>query len=423
MDGGMHLLRASASARLRGVERRLSAPDVFRRRRSELRRRVVAVAAAVVLVLMAWALALPGAAWPLVPQRTETIRPVDLRPVRGTALAVAGDRLKVWSADAGTALQVRQGLRIDAASLEVLRYRAAGFPATLELVFVWRRADAPDVLHSVTLPPPGRGTRSFRLTEQPAWRGTVIELGLAQFPVPLLVDEAHPFQPFEIAALRLESASLTNAVRTFADQLFAPRPWTQRSINSLGRELGHGECMAILALVAPLLALAVWRVLSGPAFRRGNARRVASRVLIAAGALGWVISDVAWHAQLLHQNALTVAARSHGGDASADAASARSAMSAQAWLARYRPGAKIAVLASSSFLRTRLAYHLRPADVSPEHGARFLTGDAPAGAILAVHDSLAVSFDDGVLRWPEGRLDGLRDLGRHGSLRLFEMRH
>jgi hypothetical protein len=416
MDRGIRFLRTPAVARHHGW-RYVAWPAGASVLASTVRRFAGSVTAGIFVVLLAWAVALPGPVWPVLPAHVETIRPVELQARRGTALAMDGGTLKVWSADAGSALQVRDALGLDAQTLDVLRYGATGFPSTLELVLVWRRADAPGTVHSVTLPAPGNGTRAFELSQSPEWRGTIVEIGLAQFPVPLLADAASAFRPFEIDTLRLESASLASGARAFVDQLSAWRPWTQRSINSLGRELGHGEGMTLVTLVVPLLAFAVWLYACRPAFAR---RRAAAHVLAGACALTWLVADGAWHLQLLRHNDLARATAATGGVA--DAPLAASAASVREWLSRHRRDAKVAVLASSSFLRTRLAYHLRPADVSPEHGSLFLTGDAPGRAILLVHDSLQTSFRDGVLSWPDGELAGVRELGNHGPLRLFETR-
>lgn len=371
----------------------------------------------VLLAVLAWAIALPGPAWPIFPGHAETFRPSEMRAVSGTAVAAAENRLKVWSANAGNALQVHANLSLDAARSSVLRYAARDFPATMELVFVWRRADSPDAVHSVTLAPPGLGTRAFDLSSSPEWRGRITEIGLAQFPVPLQVDAARAFRPFEIAALRIETPALSNGVRLFVDHLFAPRPWTQQSINSLGRELGHRTAPALLPLIVAMAVLVTWRwALRGMARPSSDAMRA----VVAASAFVWLVGDGAWQVQLSNQNALSRATGGYGGVA--DAPLAASAAKAREWLARYRADAKVAVVASSSFLRTRVAYHLRPADVSAEHALGFANDGMPTGAVLIVHESADVLFGSDVIEWPEGRLEGVRSLGTFGTLRLFERR-
>ncbi|HSS05994.1 MAG TPA: hypothetical protein VLK83_02510, partial [Rhodanobacteraceae bacterium] len=84
---------------------------------------------------------------------------------------------------------------IDADALPILRYRWQDFPRTLELSFVFRRADQPDDVHTVTLPPAGAYPGYFDLSDVPEWRGRIIEVGFAEFPTAQLVPADIAFRP------------------------------------------------------------------------------------------------------------------------------------------------------------------------------------------------------------------------------------
>jgi hypothetical protein len=69
----------------------------------------------------------------------------------------------------------------------VLRYRWQDFPRTLELSFLFRRADDPDDVQTITLPPAGAYPGYFDLGDVPEWHGRIIEIGFAEFPTAQLV--------------------------------------------------------------------------------------------------------------------------------------------------------------------------------------------------------------------------------------------
>ena len=98
---------------------------------------------AALLAVLAFIIALPGPILPLMPVRVDNIEPAAMSPVYGKAVPDSDGSLFVTGTDRDTALQVKNTLSIDASALSVLRYRARGFPATLELALSWRRADDP----------------------------------------------------------------------------------------------------------------------------------------------------------------------------------------------------------------------------------------------------------------------------------------
>lgn len=373
---------------------------------------------AMLIAILAFMLALPGPVLPPWPESTHDIEPAGLQPVYGKVQPEPDGSLFVTGTERDTALQVKQGLRVNAESLSVLRYSANDFPATLELALTWRRADEPLETHIATLPAPGTGSRAFALSGFPEWKGTIIELGLAQFPVPHHVPDGRGFQPFHLEALRLESPALANGIALFFDALIEPRPWTHHSINSLGRELdsGYGK-PPIAALLAGLAAFAIcWWFLIGrqtskPAFR--------CMPVVAAAALAWLLLDMGWQARLSAQNRLTMASTADGMRGDKDLVDASDRL--RDWLARHRPKAKILVLASAAYTAHRLVYLLLPLDVAVATGAlRAGAKQPPARTLLVVYAPLLTTRDGHELRWPEIGMRNLMDLAQLGPLRIYE---
>jgi hypothetical protein len=381
--------------------------------------RARALVAALAAALLTWLLALPGPAWPWLPADVQDLDPGAMTAVYGQAGPAADGSLFVTGTHRDTALQVLPGLALDAGRLKVLRYSARDFPATLELALTWRRADDPLHSHIATLPAPGQGVRSFDLGQLPDWHGTVIELGLGQFPVPHLVQEDRGFKQFHLELLRLESPTLGSGLALLGDNLTAPRPWTHSSINSLGRELRADDSTPALAMVLALAVfVAVWLLLGR---RRGeHAGRLLMPVAVAVLAV-WLLIDLSWQRQLSAQNRLTRAAAQDG--ARADAGLVAVAAQLSGWLSEHRPDSKIVVLAVTPFAGFRLAYHLLPLDVAAGTGV-LLPGGArpPAGTVLAVYAPMLPSRAGQELRWPELAIAELGELAQLGPVRLYEFR-
>ncbi len=381
--------------------------------------RARALVVAAVGAVLVWLVALPGPAWPLLPDYAEDLDPGAMTAVYGQAGPAADGSLFVTGTYRDTALQVLPGLKLDADRLRVLRYSARDFPATLELAITWRLDDDPLQSHIATLPAPGDGVRSFDLGRLPQWRGTVIELGLGQFPVPHLVQEDRGFKQFHLQSLRLESPALGNGLAQLGDTLTAPRPWTHSSINSLGRELRADDGAPALAMVLALAVfVAIWLVLGR---RRGDhVGRLLMPVAVAVLAV-WLLIDLSWQRQLSAQNRLTREAAEDG--ARADAGLVAVAGELSHWLQQHRPDSKVVVLAVTPFAGFRLAYHLLPLDVAAGTGVLLPGGGRPpAGTVLAVYAPMLPSRAGQELRWPELAIAELEELAQLGPVRLYEFR-
>lgn len=262
---------------------------------------VVAVAASWLLLVL-WA---AGAGWrtPPAPQMTRELAGREFQPVFGAAAAEDG-RLRVTAAaEDHSALQSTALANVVGEELPILRYRFEDFPRTLELTLVFRTAEQPDDVQTIALPWPGTGESSFDLSRVEAWRGTIIELGFAEFATAQLISPERGFAPFTLISARLESDSWSGRVRTLLTGWSLHTPWQLISVSAIGpSEIGDSSPHAprlplVLALALGLAAVCARFVLGIPGRRLG-------RGLLVAAALAWVAADAAWLRSLAYKRSV-----------------------------------------------------------------------------------------------------------------------
>ena len=354
------------------------------------------VAALIVLLCMLW-MALLG--WAAQAPMNAAFQPAarmryagnDFRVVMGAAVE-NGKRLSISAV--GTehmALQsVRPAAPLDAASFPVLRYRWQDFPRTLELSFVFRRADEPDDVHTITLPPAGAHPAYFDLSSTKDWRGEIIEAGFAEFPTAQLVPADIAFRPFVLAEAELWSPSWRGSLGALGTDWSAYRPWALMSVSALGPDapwphkptpvlvLSIG-LVGTLAIAAALLARSwTWLGLT----------------LCAAIAGGWLALDLRWLGEFADRHVLTreLYAGKPWRERAAiepDTALVAAAARVRDVLTRVPPATHVVVAASAPYDVLRLVYHLLPANVAP---MTTLAGDR--GHARAMQPALLVVYDD-----------------------------
>jgi hypothetical protein len=249
-------------------------------------------------LLASWALLLLWAArvdWhsPFSPAEQREFPGDDFSAVFGTGSADA-DKLHIDSPGADfTSLQSLRPSDIDAEKFTTLRYRFADFPRTLELSLVFRTAENPEDV-AVSLPWPGDATRTFDLSQVPEWRGRIVELGFAQFPIAQQVPPAQGFKPFEIVEAGLWSRSWRGDFAALATDWFGAWPWTQRSVHALGRDTDTPRARSLVWCVALAAGIAlVWLAL---VFGRRDPRFVMAGLAVMAFA--WLSLDAVWQSGL-----------------------------------------------------------------------------------------------------------------------------
>lgn len=390
------------------------------------------VAALIVLLCMLW-MALLG--WAAQAPMNAAFQPAarmryagnDFRVVMGAAVE-NGKRLSISAV--GTehmALQsVRPAAPLDAASFPVLRYRWQDFPRTLELSFVFRRADEPDDVHTITLPPAGSHPAYFDLSSTKEWRGEIIEAGFAEFPTAQLVPADIAFRPFLLVEAELWSPSWRGSLGALGTDWSAYRPWALMSVSALGPDapwphkptpvlvLSIG-LVGTLAIAAALLARSwTWLGLT----------------LCAAIAGGWLALDLRWLGEFADRHVLTreLYAGKPWRERAAiepDTALVAAAARVRDVLTRVPPATHVVVAASAPYDVLRLVYHLLPANVAP---MTTLAGDrsharAMQPALLVVYDDPDWVFDADAKRVAYADAAYAADLlFEDANLRIFRLR-
>ncbi len=202
-----------------------------------------------------------------------------------------------------SALQSTALANVAGEELPILRYRFENFPRTLELTLVFRTAEQPDDVQTIALPWPGSGEASFDLSRIEAWRGTIVELGFAQFATAQLVAPERGFAPFTLVSVGLESDSWAGRIRALLTGWSLLTPWQLISVSAVGpSEVGDSSPHAprlplVLALALGLAA--VWaRLVLG-----WSGRRLGGGLLVVA-ALAWVVADAAWLRSLAYKRSV-----------------------------------------------------------------------------------------------------------------------
>ncbi|MDR2012428.1 MAG: hypothetical protein LBQ20_05185 [Rhodanobacter sp.] len=326
---------------------------------------------------------------PFFPEHSQRIDGDDFSPVFGSGNAGNGGYLRVVSAAKdNSALQSIKHVDMRAADLPILRYRFAAFPRTLELHLVFRTTEHPDDVQSISLPWPGSDVSTFDLSRVGEWKGHIIELGFAEFPTALNVPPGSGFKPFDIVAAELWSPSWCGRFAALTTEWFAVWPWSQRSMNALGREtdIQPVHSLVLVTLLAALIAIIGLAVLPG---LRGARLHMAA---IACVAIAWFALDLRWQSGLVHRLAiarglysgLAWSASMHlVGDADIDDAATRLRNALRDEPVQTR----VLVEAGSRYRLSRMIWHLLPLNVGEFGFARPFSTVLPEGCVIAFLDN------------------------------------
>jgi len=379
---------------------------------------------AVVLVLLGWASgASPGS--PFEPAQRLRRAGADFRIVMGAGLE-SGRRLAIGAVGAERmALQSHVLAQpLDAARFPVLRYRWDNFPRTLELSFVFRRADHPDDVQTVSLPPAGAHPGYFDLRDVPAWRGAISEIGFAEFPTAQLVPTDIAFRPFALSEVELWSPSWRGSLGALLTDWTAYRPWSLMSVSALGPDAPwpHKPTPVIVLSGALLAGVALAALL----LRRG--RRWLGVAAAVALACGWIALDLRWLGEFADRHQLTrqLYAGKPWRERAAiepDTELVASAARVRAVLERMPVHSHVLVAADSVYDTLRLDYHLLPANVAPAGALSMQDPGTPLPAsLLVVYADAGWTFDAarGVLAYA-GRRYAAESMLEAGDVRVFRL--
>jgi hypothetical protein len=295
----------------------------------------------------------------------------------------------------GTSLQTAPLDRLRAQDFPVLRYRIADFPEKLELSLVFRRADAPTDVQTISIPAPGIGTTSVDLAALADWRGEITELGFAEYPVAQLVPASvATFRPFRIEDVQLQSPSWSQVLSRLISDWFGYRPWALRSINTFGPQVETVQpswMQPIIVLGALLSLLATWIILRWP---RWHIARAAVFATLAV----WVLLDLRWLDDFIAKHrVIEQIFADKSWDERAHLQPDLDTLAAARNVARYAVAhdvKRVLVVSDSSYTLLRFIYFLLPLNAAPmQQVLDAAPGTPPPRDALIVAFNSAWSFD------------------------------
>ena len=356
--------------------------------------RLALALALVWLLVLGTAARIPWSA-PLTPHATVELDGQDFRPLAGAGVE-DGTALGIGAiATEGYALQTTPLQHLRAMDLPILRYRFEDFPRTLELVLVFRRADAPEDVQTVALPWPGDGGVTFDLrTATEAWRGEIIELGFAEYATSQLVPPSIAFRPFRLVSARLQSAAWRVGPALLRSGWFGYRPWSQASVNAVAQGAEGMTSMPLTLALGAVLTLAVL------AWLRREWRGQLLRLALALAALAWVALDLRALDDLWAKRELTTSIYSGKSWQERARLQPDEDIAGFAQLSRQQAssagsGQRVLVASDSVYKMLRLIYFLLPLNTVPLETAiaQASPSSFPADTLIVICASSAWQYD------------------------------
>ncbi len=294
--------------------------------------------------------------------------------------------------DRGNALQSIRMPNIQASRFATLRYRFEGFPHTLELSLVFRRADDPGDVQVQTIPWPGHGWTSIDLRKVPDWHGRITELGFAEYATPQVAPESDAFHPFRFDKAELWSPSWLGGLSALVSSWFGYTPWALISISALGpqREVAQAPPLIPLLVLATVLSLLVcawalrWRMI------------VFKRHAIIVALILWGLLDLRWLDEFHAKHRLTediFAGKSwpQRQQLVADQNLVFAAEQLGYWLVSQPPLQPILVAADAKYTLLRMIYLLLPHNLALLQSVE--SGPLPGGSLILLYDSTQFHYD------------------------------
>jgi len=265
-----------------------------------------------------------------------------------------------------TSLQTASLGRARAEQQPILRYQIRNFPRTLELALMFRTKDAPDDAKTISLPVPVDGEVAVNLATLPQWQGEIHEIGFAEYATSQLVPpDQVKFTPFRIEAVRLEAPSWRQLIPRLRNDWTGYKPWSQRSINTLGAQIETVPSSSLTATIGAgclLSLLAGWAILGWP-------RRRMMQAAIATSMVAWVLLDASWLVDLAgkHDTIEAIYADKAWSAREALQPDEETFVAAQAMtkVAAAQGAKHVLVVSDSAFSLLRMIYLLLPIDAVP----------------------------------------------------------
>jgi len=301
-------------------------------------------------------------------------------------------RLRVTApGDDLSSLQTTELPELDAAKFPILSYRFEDFPSALELSFVFRTDGGGDV-ETISVPAPTTSrTVTVDLSGVPAWRGKIIEMGFAQFPVSQLAPPRLAFRPFVLASATLHGASWTGKLKAMFSAWTARAPWRFISVSALGPgEIGDSTPHAprpplVAALALGIAALLAWTILR-------LRRRAFARFVAIGFAVAWIVLDLFWLRDLgdkrrVDRDLWSATPLERRQDRVADVDLAEAAAHLKDVLRNEPPSRHILLSSNAPYTSIRLIYHAAPLNISVATALpEALRAGPPPGTIIVRYD-------------------------------------
>lgn len=334
---------------------------------------------------------------PLWPQQRYVLEGAEFAALTGGQ--IDGSGLAITTADENYgALLVRDVEIFDAAQWPVLRYRIDSLAPSLEMAFVYRRADSPGDVRTVNLTRSRGATGSIDLGREKDWHGAISEIGFAVYPVTQSVPPAQAFRPFVLRGAEFWSPSWAGRSAAVATEWSGRRAWSLMSISALGPDNGVVRARSPVLLLA--LGLGFTVVLLARFMPGARPRNV--RVIFVAVAIAWVLLDLRWSLSFADRHAATrqIYAPLDWPQRQQQLADADVLAAAQTVRQALRDDGvdpdrvRLLVDAKSDFLRARFIYHLAPARTGPVNLTGWRAATAETGPIyLATFEQPDPLFD------------------------------
>lgn len=316
----------------------------------------------------------------------------DFRVVMGAG-AEDGDALHIGAiGDDGNSVQAHALEHVRARDFPILRYRFDGFPRTLELALIFRRADKPDDVHAISVPWPGDGWRSVDLRNVEEWQGEIVEIGFAEYATAQLVPPSSGFRPFRFDRMELCSLSWRGGMDALRAAWFGYRPWALMSISALVPDrgtAGTGSPVPVLICVSALALAGIALIL------RWRPRLAFGQFVMVGGAL-WLLLDARWLGDFDARHRLTE--RLYAGrpweereQLQPDENVMQAADQVRNWIGGVQPPPRVLVDADSDYVYLRMAYLLLPHNVGSLYHAG--TSALPADTLILLYASSNWIYD------------------------------
>jgi hypothetical protein len=317
-----------------------------------LARAAVFLAASLACVLAGYlAINVPGAWFPsAAPQRFDA---VQMGVSRGRAQATPG-ALLVSTANAEEPAVVVLKASLRSSDFAGIEWIVAGLPDDADVRLMWRTNYQPERLNIAPMKIDGGRLRPIVVRAEPAWIGTIVDLGLAV--------RGNPHVPFEVRGVIARPLGAVELVRDRFGEWLAFEGWRATSVDTLaGGADAQDLPLPVVLVLATLLAVGAYVLVRR--FRPSLAPTPWPIFAVAVLALAWGLADLRYGWNAVHQSLAT--ARSYGGKdwleahlAAEDAVLFKLVQSARAGMPDAR--SRVFVLAEAPYFRARAAYYFYP---------------------------------------------------------------